>query len=245
MSSVYFFLVAEASAISSAPNTMSRGTFFSRARTSTSIPNSRLPATTGLLAATFNPSQLRHQARPLDIVERKTHRCLPFQFHRHAPILGAAQRSHEPAPAARIGRAHPHVGPLSGKAREIRLLAKRPIQSGGRNLEALVIHAFDLEHSRELAAYRHAILDFDAARLVDEEAQVPPPVRRLQVDELVPHAGHDRLHQCFQCRHKRFSGAANRIGRTNKKWAEAHLFLRPSKLLKFNRICDLAPVSRR
>src|SRR5258705_13978509 len=131
MSSVYFFLVAEASAISSAPNTMSRGTFFSRARTSTSITNSRLPATTGLLAATFDPSQFRHQPCPLDIVECQAHRCLTFQFHRHARVVGAAQHPHEPAAAARIGRTHPHVGLLPGKACEIRLPAKRPIQSGG------------------------------------------------------------------------------------------------------------------
>src|SRR3954447_15041954 len=103
MSSVYFFLVAEASAISSAPNTMSRGTFFSRARTSTSITNSRLTATTGLLAATFatfatfDPSQFRHQPRPLDIVEHQAHGRLPFQFHRHAPVPGTAQQSYEPA----------------------------------------------------------------------------------------------------------------------------------------------------
>src|SRR4051794_3521712 len=238
MSSVYFFLVAEASAISSAPNTMSRGTFFSRARTSTSITNSRLPATTGLLAATFDPSQLRHQPRPLDVVERQAHRRLPFQFHRHAPVLGPAQRAHEPAAAGRVGRAHPHVSLLPRKASEIRLLAKRPVQSGGRNLEALVIHALDLEHPRELAAYRRAILDIDPARLVDEEAQVPPPVRRLQVDEFVPHAGHDRLYQCFQCRHKRFRAPQTKNG------PKAHLFLHPSKLLKFNRICNLAPPSR-
>src|SRR4051812_40117595 len=126
MSSVYFFFVAEASAISSAPNTMSRGTFFSRARTSTSITSSRLPATTGLLAATFatfDPSQFRHQPRPLDIVEHQAHGRLPFQFHRHAPVPGTAQQSYEPAAAAPIGRSHPHVGLLPGKAREISLLA--------------------------------------------------------------------------------------------------------------------------
>src|SRR3954465_9134767 len=111
MSSMYFFLVAEASAISSAPKTMSRGSFFSRARTSTSITNSRLPATTGLLAATFAPSQLRHQPRPLDIVERPphqrsphAHRGPPLPFHRPAPVLGAAERAHEPAAAGSIGR---------------------------------------------------------------------------------------------------------------------------------------------
>src|ERR1044072_327733 len=36
---------------------------------------------------------------------------------------------------------------------------------------------------------------------------------------------------------------AGRCG--NKKWAEAHLCPTPSKLLKFNRIWDLAPLSRR
>src|SRR5881397_3165927 len=115
MSSVYFFFVAEASAISSAPKTMSRGTFFSRARTSTSITNSRLPATTGLLAATFDLSQFRHQARPLDVVEREAHRRLPFQLHRHLPALGALQTADEPAPPARIRRAHAHVGLLAGE----------------------------------------------------------------------------------------------------------------------------------
>src|ERR1044071_4716607 len=102
MSSVYFFFVAEASAITSALKTMSRGTFFSRARTSTSITNSRLPATTGVLAATFNPSQFRHQLRPLDIAELQAHRRLPVHFHRHAAVLRAAQQPDEPAPAACI-----------------------------------------------------------------------------------------------------------------------------------------------
>src|SRR5437764_14902023 len=119
MSSVYFFLVAEASAISSAPNTMSRGTFFSRARTSTSITNSRLPATTGLLAATLNPSQFRHQSCPLDVVERKPYGCLPFQLHRHAALFGAAQHPHEPAPPGRIRRTHPHVGLMADETRKI------------------------------------------------------------------------------------------------------------------------------
>src|SRR5216110_1791718 len=123
MSSVYFFLVAEASAISSAPKTMSRGTFFSGARTSTSITNSRLPATTGLLAATLNPSQFRHQPRPLDIVEREPHRRLSFQLHRHAALFGAAQHPHEPATPRRIRRAHPHVGFVTGKARKVAALA--------------------------------------------------------------------------------------------------------------------------
>src|ERR1043166_7321081 len=100
MSSVYFFLVADASAISSAPNTMSRGTFFSRARTSTSITSSRLPAAT--LLATY-PSQFRHQPRPLNVVERQAHR-LPFQLQRHVRFV-------------------------AGKPCEVGSLAQRPVET--------------------------------------------------------------------------------------------------------------------
>src|SRR5262249_98227 len=141
MSSVYFFLVADASAISSAPNTMSRGTFFSRARTSTSITNSRLPAAT-LLAAT-QPSQFRHQPRPLNIVERETHRlpfhlhrpvradtpCLPFQLHRHVRFVRAAEHPNKPAPPGCIRRAHPHLRLVAGKPCEVAALAQRPVQT--------------------------------------------------------------------------------------------------------------------
>jgi hypothetical protein len=44
MSSGYFFFVAEARASSSAPNTTSRATFFSRASASASKTSSRFPA---------------------------------------------------------------------------------------------------------------------------------------------------------------------------------------------------------
>src|SRR5512138_3774602 len=168
MSSVYFFLVAEASAISSAPNTMSRGTFFSRARTSTSITNSRLPAT-GLLDATLIPSQFRHQARALDVIQRQPHARLPFQFHADAPCFGAAQHPHELAPPGCVGRSHPDLRLVSGEARKIARLAQRPVEARRRHFEPLVIHAFDLEYAGELAAHRRAILDVDAAGLVDEQ----------------------------------------------------------------------------
>src|SRR5919109_1020984 len=114
MSSEYFFFVAEASAISSAPKTMSRGTFFSRASTSTSITSSRLPVTAS--------SQFGYQPCPLDIVERELHR-LPFQFHVHAACIHPAQHTDEPAPAGRIRGAHPDFGHLACKTREIRRLA--------------------------------------------------------------------------------------------------------------------------
>src|SRR5436190_3221740 len=170
MSSVYFFLVAEASAISSAPKTMSRGTFFSRARTSTSITNSRLPATTGLLAATLYPSQFRHQSRPIDFVERKAHR-LPFQLQHYAARFRAAEHPYEPAPPGRIRPAHPHVRLLTGKPREVAALAQRPVEPRRRDLEPVVFDAFDLEDAAQLPAYRRAVIDVDSAGLVDEETQ--------------------------------------------------------------------------
>src|SRR5438309_5381801 len=99
MSSVYFFLVAEASAISRAPKTMSRGTFFSRASTSTSITSSRFPVTTS--------SQFRYQACALNILEHQPHR-LSFELHAHLPALCAAQHAYEPAPAAPVGPPQSH-----------------------------------------------------------------------------------------------------------------------------------------
>src|SRR4051812_46643679 len=114
MSSAYFFFVAEASAISSAPKTMSRGTFFSRASTSTSMISSRLPANrfaAAAFASTFfaaafvakipshsalQPAlQRRYQLPPIDIVERQRN-LLPLfstirrgNFHHHLPVRDA------------------------------------------------------------------------------------------------------------------------------------------------------------
>src|SRR5690349_2037959 len=132
MSSVYFFLVAEASAISSAPKTMSRGTFFSRASTSTSITSSRFPDT-------LYPSQFRHEARALEIVEHEPHRRPAFQFNVHHAAFRAAQHAHEPAPAGRVRRAHAHVGPVAREAREVGGLAQRPVEPRRRHFQALVI----------------------------------------------------------------------------------------------------------
>src|SRR4051812_35899044 len=127
MSSEYFFLVAEASAISSAPNTMSRGTFFSRASTSASITSSRFPA---IRVVATRPSQFRHQPRALDVVERQRDllfsvRCA-FQLQAHMPLVRAAQHADEAPPPGRVRRAHAHIRLVTGEAREIHALAKRP-----------------------------------------------------------------------------------------------------------------------
>src|SRR5256885_3366459 len=159
MSSVYFFLVAEASAISSAPKTMSRGTFFSRARTSTSITSSRFPDIT---FAAKRSSQFRDQPRTLDVAELELH-CPAFQFNVDARAFGAAQHADEPPAPRRIGRTHLHVRLVACETHEVGKLPQRPVKAGRRYLEPLVVHAFDLEHPRELAAHRRAVLDTDAA----------------------------------------------------------------------------------
>src|ERR1700694_687066 len=116
MSSEYFFFVAEASAISSAPNTMSRGTFFSLASTSTSMMISRFPAAivaavglaSTLFAAAFLAtipshaySQRRDQLRPIDVVERQRY-CLSVEFHLHLSVCGAPQHADALAPPRRV-----------------------------------------------------------------------------------------------------------------------------------------------
>src|SRR5215475_8057270 len=70
MLSAYFFLVAEASAASSAVNTMSFGTFFSRASASTSSSTS-LP-----FIMTLSPIDSRHQPCLVDV--RKRNRVRAF-----------------------------------------------------------------------------------------------------------------------------------------------------------------------
>src|SRR5262245_57940732 len=110
MSSVYFFFVAEASAISRAPNTMSRGTFFSRARPSTSITSSRFPAATAFTATLF-PSQFWNQLCLVQVVQRQANDA-SLQLDLHLPGPGAAQHAGELAPAARVRRAHPDLGPV-------------------------------------------------------------------------------------------------------------------------------------
>src|SRR3990170_4775950 len=140
MSSVYFFLVADASAISRAPNTISRGTFFSRASTSTSITSSRFPACT--FTATLQSSQFRHQLRPLQVLERQRHQPA-IQFQVYPPLRHAPQHADELAPPARVRRSHPHLGPLAREALEVARLAQRAVEARRGHFQPLVIDPFD------------------------------------------------------------------------------------------------------
>src|SRR5713226_1083398 len=237
MSSEYFFFVAEASAISRALKTMSRGTFFSRASTSTSITSSRFPAAIAFAAATRS-SQFRYQLRPIDVFERQPH-CLSFQLHAHQPRLGAAQHADKPAPAGRVGRSHPHLGLVPRETGEVARLAQTTVQPRRGNLQSFIVDSLDLQHPGELAAYRRAVLEAYAAGLVDKQAQQPPAVRRLRVDKLKAHPGHHRLHHRIDPGHLRLSR------RCKQKMGRSPSFSPlPLKLLKFNRIWQLAPLSR-
>src|SRR5690606_28707518 len=198
MSSAYFFFVAEASAISSAPKTTSRGTFFSRASTSTSITSSLFPA--ARFAATMT-SQFRYQMRPVHVPERQGDRAA-LDLHAHLARLGAAQHAGELAPAARVGGAHAHFRPLPGEPGEVGLLAQGPIEPRRGDLEPLVVDPLDGQHPLELPRQGGAIVEVDAPRLVDEHAQQAPAVRLLHVDQLEPHAGHYRLQLCFNACHQ-------------------------------------------
>src|SRR5262245_28463502 len=174
MSSVYFFLVAEASAISSAPNTMSRGTFFSRARTSTSITSSRFPAATALTATLTSRnvpvSKLRYQLRPIHVAQREPHGAAPFELQGHLARLGAAQHANEPAPARLVGRAHAHLRFLASEAREVGFLAQRPVQARRGDLQPLVIDPLDGQDARQMPARGRAVIERHAPGLIDEKA---------------------------------------------------------------------------
>src|SRR5258708_2669233 len=225
ISSEYFFFVAEASAISSAPKTMSRGTFFSLASTSTSMISSRFPpamVAAGLFASTLFAaafvatiaSQFRNQPRPLDIVERQRD-CLSVQLHVHLSRLRASQDADKLAPAGSVRRAHPDLGLLAGETREIARLAQRPAEPRGSPPQPLESHAFHRQHAGELPAHRGAIVHGNAARLVDEHTQHPTAVRRLHVDQLISHAAHCRLNLRFRACH-------SLPGSSKKKCAHSH-----------------------
>jgi hypothetical protein len=53
-----------------------------------------------------------------------------------------------------------------------------------------------------MTAHRRAVLERNAAALVDEKAQQPPAVRRLDVDQLISKAADRRLDDFFEAQTK-------------------------------------------
>src|SRR5688572_32747757 len=153
-SSVKRFFVAEASASSSAPNTTSRFTFFSRASASTSSSISRLiSALSGL--------QVRHQPGPIQCIQLQRH-ILSIDLQGGDPVLGAAQHAREALASRRIRRAHPHFRPAPGKTLEILFLAQGAVQPRRGHFQPVVLHALGREQVRQVAAYRGTVVNRDA-----------------------------------------------------------------------------------
>src|SRR5574337_834817 len=148
------FLLAEASADSTASNTTSRSTLFSREMASTSISISRFMSTHLLRW------RRRHRARLAHLVEREVER-LPFglavQCQPPALRPGAEAAAVVPAAVERLLQAHRDQ--LSGKALVVGGAAQRPVEPGRRHLEPGVVDLLDLQRVLQLPRHALAVVD--------------------------------------------------------------------------------------
>src|SRR6185503_2517681 len=154
-SSLKRFLVAEASAISSARNTVSFATFFSRDRASTRRRRSLL-----MFPKPPNPSHVRHEPGAIDVLECQM-LALSLHLKHHLAVLDSDEPSLETAPPV-AGQLQLHARFAAGEALVIREPLQRPVQSGRRHLQALVVDSLHRECAREMVAHAGAILDRDA-----------------------------------------------------------------------------------
>src|SRR4051794_20812828 len=181
----YSFLVACASAASTAPKTTSRSTFFSREMASTSINNSRFISRLSCNGPGLAPLEIydRCQSSFLQLAQLKTqylHRCrlpLPADFLPRldrrlvAPRdLPATVGTFQPSPELLAVHGHlaicrrTHRGlqrdvhHLAGKAFEILLVPQRTIGPWGRHLQPLVFRTFHFQDELQLARHLLAVL---------------------------------------------------------------------------------------
>src|SRR5258708_7637145 len=179
-SSLKRFLVAEASAISSARNTVSFATFFSRERASTRRRRSLL-----MFPMPPKPSHVRHQPGAVDVCEFQ---MLPLSLDvEHDPAVLDSHQSTLEAPASVARQLQLHARFATREALEILEPLERPVEPRRRHLQALVIDAFDGERAREMVAHAGAVLDVYAAGRIDEDPH-EPRARRLHVHKLVAEA---------------------------------------------------------
>src|SRR3954471_11682887 len=177
-SSLKRFLVADASAISRARNTVSLPTLFSRDSASTSTRIS-------LLTLSLRPSHVRHQPGAVDVLESN---MLPraIHFQHDPPLLDALYHAVEAAPPAqRQLELDAHALPL--EPAKILQPLERTVESRRRDLEPFVIDPLHGERAREMLAHALAIVERDSARRIDEDPQ-QPGARAFQVHELVAEA---------------------------------------------------------
>jgi hypothetical protein len=139
---------------------------------------------------------MRPNSRPVDVAERDRPHPLRGE-HEDGIVLDAAQDAfHSSCVLDRGGE--PEVGFFAHEAYEIGRLLQRPVEPGRGHLEAFEIDVFYGEEPSEVPAHARTILDVDAVRLVDEDANQPGPGREFPVDQLVPHRGQCLLQQLAQ-----------------------------------------------
>src|SRR5690349_8909413 len=152
-----FLRVADASAASSASNMTFLSTPFSLETASTTSSISLFITCSSRSTFQFM-FVVRHQSRLGHVGERQLVQ-LAIHLDQHLAGLEAAQGARVTlAPVARHREFEP--GPLAGEAREVRLLAQRPVQPRRRHLEGVVARdrVLHVQHGTHLPAHDLAIV---------------------------------------------------------------------------------------
>src|SRR6185369_6208956 len=211
----YSFFVACARAASTAPNTTSRSTFFSREMASTSINNSRFISSLSCCLG-LSPLEVHNRCQPRfsQLVRRKTQRLqwrrdlfparflarLDGRFVAPDDLPAAVGRTlQRAAKFLAVGRnmairrrAHRRlerdVDHFTGKTLEILIRTQRPVDTRRRHFQPLVFDTFDLE--RELQLPRHFLAVLYVDKLLG--ARVP---RQVDRDTQQPPGGALDLHE--------------------------------------------------
>src|SRR5215813_6923775 len=192
-SSPCFLRVAEARAASSASKITSLSTPFSLETASTTIRISLFTVPVPRLAGppSGGEPRLANLCKP--------HRdLLAVDLERDALGVHREQRAGVAAAAlARLLELDEH--PRADEAPEVRLGAQHPVETGRGHLERVGARdrVLDVKERRHLAAHPLAVLEADAALLVDEQAQLRVRAARgeLELDQLVAEPREQRLEE--------------------------------------------------
>src|SRR4051812_5349439 len=154
---------------------MSFSTFFSRASASTSINNSRLIA--------ILQSNIRHQSRLIDVGKRNRYHLAVYSDFASgcSDLLQFSDES--PPPIQR--QSNFDLNAFSYKFCKIARPFQWPVQPWRRNLQPVVINAFNSQQAGQLIADHRTILDVHSASLVDENPHEPAAVGKFNVDEFI------------------------------------------------------------
>src|SRR5258706_137933 len=116
-----------------------------------------------------NPSHVRHEPGAIDVLECQM-LAPTLHLQHHLAVLDSHEPTLEAAPPV-AGKLQLHARVAAGEALEIREALQRPVQSGRRHFQALVVDALHRESAREMVAHAGAILDRDAMAGIDEDPE--------------------------------------------------------------------------